>query len=137
MADGFQAARLIPVGGINSSIEAETRATSALLAVVSVVRDLSLAMFSRHGASSARQANVETFIETTFKLRDATVVRPDGLVQISYGASTWRALIEVKTGDNPLQADQLNGYVSLAKEQGIDAVVSISNEIGVGGEHPC
>jgi hypothetical protein len=137
MADGFQVARLIPVSGINNATEAEMRATSALLAVVSVVRDLSLAMFSPQGASSARKANVETFIETRFKLRDGTVVRPDGLVQISYGTSTWRALVEVKTGTNPLQADQLLGYLNVAREQGIDAVVSVSNEIAVGTEHPC
>jgi hypothetical protein len=135
--DGFQVARLIPVSGIGNAVEAEMRATSALLAVVSVVRDLSLAMFSPQGASAARKATVETFIETKFKLRDGTVVRPDGLVQISYGASTWRALMEVKTGDNPLQADQLLSYLNVAREQGIDAVVSVSNEIAVGTEHPC
>jgi len=27
--------------------------------------------------------------------------------------------------------------VSVARDQGIDAVVTISNEIGVGSEHPC
>lgn len=137
MADGFQLARLIPVSGISNATEAEMRATSALLAVVSIVRDLSVAMFSPLGASAARKAQVETFIETKFKLRDGTVVRPDGLVQITYGSSTWRALVEVKTGDNPLQADQLLNYLNVAREQGIDAVVSISNEIGVGTEHPC
>lgn len=137
MADGFQVARLIPVSGINNATEAEMRATSALLAVVSVVRDLSLALFGPLGASAAKKAQVETFIETKFKLRDGTVVRPDGLVQITYGSSTWRALVEVKTGDNPLQAEQLLNYLNLAREQGIEAVVSISNEIGVGTEHPC
>jgi hypothetical protein len=38
MADGFQVARLIPVSGINNATEAEMRATSALLAVVSPSR---------------------------------------------------------------------------------------------------
>jgi hypothetical protein len=137
MADGFQVARLIPISGINNATEAEMRATSALLAVAGIVRDLSLAMFSPLGASSARRAQVETFIETRFKLRDGTVVRPDGIVQITYGSSTWRSLIEVKTGDNPLQADQLLNYLNVAREHGIDAVMSISNEIGVGTEHPC
>jgi len=40
--EGFQVARLIPVSGIGNAVEAEMRATSALLAVVSVVRALKL-----------------------------------------------------------------------------------------------
>ncbi|MGH9210315.1 MAG: hypothetical protein ACRD2C_06480 [Acidimicrobiales bacterium] len=137
MADGFQVARLIPVSGINNTTEAEMRATSALLSVLMIVRDLSAAMFSPLGASTARKASVEAFIETRFKLNDGTVIRPDGVVQVAYGASTWKTLVEVKTGDNLLQADQLNNYLTLAREQGFDAVVTISNEIGVGAEHPC
>jgi hypothetical protein len=137
MADGFQAARLIPVSGISNATEAEMRATSALLSVLTVVRDLSVAMFSPLGASTARRASVEAFIETKHRLADGGIVRPDGLVQVTYGSSVWRALIEVKTGDNVLQADQLNSYVTLAREQGFDAVVTISNEIGVGADHPC
>lgn len=136
-ANGFQVARLIPVSGIGNSTEAEMRATSGLLSVLTIVRDLSVAMLSPLGASTARKAAVEAFIETKFKLRDGTAVRPDGLVQVTYGASVWKALIEVKTGDNLLQADQLNSYVNLAREQDMDAVVTISNEIGVGTEHPC
>jgi hypothetical protein len=137
MADGFQVARLIPVSGIANSNEAETRATSALLSVLTIVRDLSVAMVSPLGASTARKAAVEAFIETKFKLGDGTVVRPDGLLQITYGSSAWRALVEVKTGNSLLQADQINSYLAVAKEQGIDAVLTISNEIGVGAEHPC
>ena len=137
MADGFQVARLIPVSGIANTTEAEVRATSALLAVLTIVRDLSLALLTPIGASAARKATVEAFIETTFKLGDGTVVRPDGLVQVRYGASSWKALVEVKTGHNTLDADQLNSYVSVARDQDIDAVVTISNEIGVGSEHPC
>jgi hypothetical protein len=137
MADGFQLARLIPVSGISNNTEAEMRATSALLSVLTIVRDFSVAMLSPLGASTARKASVEAFIETKFKLDDGAVVRPDGVIQISYGASVWKALVEVKTGDNLLEADQLNAYLTLAREQGIDAVLTISNEIGVGAQHPC
>ena len=56
-------ARLIPVSGIGSEKEAETRAASAVLAVLSVVRDLSVALFAPMGASKAGKATVETYIE--------------------------------------------------------------------------
>lgn len=137
MSDGFQVARLIPVSGISNNIEAEMRAASALLSVISIVRDLSSSLLTPLGASSARRAQVEAFIETKFKLEDGTVIRPDGLLQVTYGASTWKALVEVKTGENCLEPEQLNQYLLLAREQEIDAVVSISNEIAVGGQHPC
>lgn len=137
MADGFQVARLIPTSGISNQAEAETRATSALLAVLSIVRDLSSSLLGPLGASTARKATVNTFIETKFKLADGTLVRPDGLIQVTYGSNTWKAFVEVKTGDNPLEAAQINNYLQLAREQGIDAVLTISNEIAAGSQHPC
>jgi hypothetical protein len=126
----WQRARLIPVSGIGSEQEAETRATSALLAVIEAVRDLSTGMSAPLGASKAQKAEVRCYTEVPFKLgAGKNASRPDGLVQITYGKSTWTALIEVKTGTATLDADQLNGYWDIAREQNFDAVVTISNEI--------
>lgn len=129
-------ARLIPVTGIGSQKEAETRAASAVLAVLSVVRDLSIAIFSPLGASKAAKATVETFTEPQFE-QDGRKIRPDGIVRISYGKNSWTALVEVKTGDSKLEAGQINAYWDLAREQGFDAVITISNEIAPAlGIHP-
>lgn len=126
----WQRARLIPVSGIGSEQEAETRATSALLAVVEAVRDLSSGLCSPLGASKAQRAEVRCYTEVPFRVgAGKTASRPDGLVQIAYGKSTWTALIEVKTGTATLDADQLNSYWDIAREQNFDAIVSISNEI--------
>ena len=77
----WQRARLIPVSGIGSEQEAETRATSAMLAVVEAVRDLSTAMFAPLGASKAQRAEVRCFTEVPFKLGTGkNASRPDGLV---------------------------------------------------------
>lgn len=134
----WQRARLIPVSGIGSEQEAEVRATSALLAVVEAVRDLSIGMFSPFGASKAVKADVRCFTEVPFKLGpEKTASRPDGLVQIIYGESSWTALIEVKTGSATLNADQINAYWDVAREQGFDTVITISNEIAPSkGLHP-
>ena len=129
-------ARLIPVSGISSEKEAETRAASAVLAVLSVVRDLSLALFAPMGASKAQKALVETFTEPPFVL-NGKKVRPDGVIRITYGKAEWTALVEIKTGDCKLEADQLNMYWDIAREHGFDAVVTISNEIAASpGSHP-
>jgi hypothetical protein len=134
----WQRARLIPVSGISSEQEAETRAASALLAVIEAVRDLSLAMFSPVGAPRALRAEVRCYTEVPLKLvAGKRSSRPDGLVQISFGRSTWTALIEVKTGGGQLTAEQVNEYWEIAREQGFDAVVTISNEIAASaGVHP-
>lgn len=124
----MQRARLIPTSGIGSEKEAEQRATSALLAVLTVVRDLSVDLFGSLGASRAQRATVEAFTEVSFTSAGKTV-RPDGLVRISFGKNTWSALVEVKTGEARLAADQLNAYWDVARSGGIDHIVTISNEI--------
>jgi hypothetical protein len=134
----WQRARLIPVSGINSEKEAEVRATSALLAVIEAVRDLSTAMFAPLGASKAQRAEVASFIEVPFKLgAGQSAQRPDGLVRVGYGKSSWSALIEVKTGTATLTPEQVNAYWDIARENDIDAVVTISNEIAASKDaHP-
>lgn len=129
-------ARLIPVTGIGSQKEAETRAASAVLAVLSIVRGLSVELFSAMGATRATKATVETYTEPQFAMGEKKL-RPDGIVRISFGQATWQALIEVKTGSSPLDADQVNAYWDLARSAGFDAVVTISNEIAPGPDtHP-
>jgi hypothetical protein len=77
----WQHARLIPVAGIKGDHEAEQRATSAFLAVLSVVRDLSHELLTPLGASSAGKAVVETYTEVTLGSNDKSV-RPDGLIRV-------------------------------------------------------
>lgn len=124
----MQRARLIPVSGIGSVQEAEQRATSALLAVLTVVPDLSDELLGPLGASRAAKATVDAYSEVIMSL-DGRNIRPDGLIRVTYGKSSWSTLVEVKTGDNTLEADQINAYWDLARGHGIDHILTISNEI--------
>ena len=134
----WQRARIIPVSGIANETEAEQRATSALLAVLGIVRPFSRTLLTPFGASRAEKALVETFIETTFKDSAGKAVRPDGLIRVSYGSKEpFVALVEVKTGSALLKADQINAYWDVARREGFDAVITISNEIAPSpGVHP-
>ncbi|MEX2586746.1 MAG: stress response protein [Actinomycetota bacterium] len=135
-ATEMRRARLFPVSGIGSDLEAETRATSALLAVLTVVRDLSTELFSPLGASRAGAASVEAFTEIIAEC-NGRKMRPDGLIRIAYRKSLWQAYVEVKTGDNRLGADQINDYWDLARAKKVDYVITISNEIAPQpGAHP-
>lgn len=126
-------ARLIPTSGISGADEQERRATSALLAVMSVVKEFGKTLLAPVGAPAGV---VETFIEVPFVLGDRRLY-PDGLVRVTRGSRTWTALIEVKTGRNELQTEQLEAYLEIAKEQGYDSLITISNEIpAVAGQHP-
>lgn len=126
-------ARLIPTSGINGADEQERRATSALLAVLGAVREFNRALLRPLGAPAGV---VECFIEVPFMLGDKKVF-PDGLIRVSRGGRSWTALVEVKTGSNCLAVEQLENYLDVAREQGFDAVLTISNEIpAVAGQHP-
>lgn len=131
--ESWHQARLIPTSGINGAEEQERRATSALLAVMTAVREFGRALTGPLGAPAG---TVETFIEVPFTLGDSKVI-PDGLIRVRRGQRTWTALVEVKTGSHELGAAQLESYLDVAKEHGFDALLTISNEIpAVAGQHP-
>ena len=126
-------ARLIPTSGINGAEEQERRATSALLAVLTAVREFGRSLLKPLGAPAG---TIQTYIEVPFALGEKRLY-PDGLIRVTRGSKTWTALVEVKTGSNALAAEQLENYLDIAREQGFDAVLTISNEIpAIAGQHP-
>lgn len=126
-------ARLIPTSGINGAEEQERRATSAVLAVMAAVREFGRALTQPLGWPVGR---VDTYIEVPFLLGE-TRCYPDGLIRVTRGKRSWTALVEVKTGTNALEVQQLENYLDIAREHGFDALVTISNEIpAMAGQHP-
>lgn len=131
--ENWHQARLIPTSGISGADEQERRATSALLAVMSSVKEFGRAITKDCGAITGR---LDAYIEVPFDLAGKRVF-PDGLVRVTRCTRTWTALVEVKTGTNELKAEQLEDYLDVAREQGFDALLSISNEIPpIAGQHP-
>ncbi|MCM0638574.1 hypothetical protein [Cellulomonas wangsupingiae] len=131
--ESWHEARLIPTSGINGADEQERRATSALLAVMTAVKEYGRSLTHRLGAPAG---SVHSFIEVPFQLGEQTVI-PDGLIQVTRGSRSWTALVEVKTGQNELAAGQLENYLDVARENGFDALLTISNEIPpIAGQHP-
>ena len=129
----WRQARLIPTSGINGAQEQERRATSALLAVMGSVKEYGRSLTKGLGAHAG---DIETFIEVEFDL-DGKKVIPDGLIRVTRGSRVWTALVEVKTGRNDLQAEQLANYLEVARRNGLQALLTISNETPVAaGVHP-
>lgn len=129
----WNVARLIPTSGISGPEEQERRATSALLSVMSAVKEYGRTLTGPLGAPAGQ---VETFIEVPFDLNGKRVY-PDGLIRVRRASKIWTALVEVKTGQNALSAEQLENYLDVAREHGYDALITISNEMPPSpGMHP-
>lgn len=132
--DEWQPARLIPTSGITGPEEAERRATSALLAVMSAVKEFGAAMTRLLDAPSG---TLSTFIEVSFSLSDGRRVVPDGALNVTRGQTSWTCLVEVKTGNGQLTTEQVESYLDAAKEHNCDAVLTISNDMApAAGVHP-
>jgi hypothetical protein len=80
---------------------------------------------------------VDTYVEVPFKSANKPC-RPDGLIRVQHGSKPpWVALVEVKTGDANLSAEQINEYWEIAREHGFDAVITVSNDLAPAeGVHP-
>ena len=120
-------ARLIPTAGIRGQDEQERRATSSLLAVMGAVPEFGHALLKELGAP--KSTVIETFAEVRFKDADGKTVIPDGAIVCRRGQKEWTCLVEVKTAGAPLKPEQVNSYLGVARENGFDGVLTISNQI--------
>jgi len=102
----------------------ERRATYALLAVMNAVKEFGRTLTRSMGAHAG---DIETFIEVEFDLDGKKVIR-DGLIRVSRSNRVWTSLVEVKTGRNDLQTEQLENHLEVARRHGIQALLTISNQ---------
>ncbi|QTV80717.1 hypothetical protein KAE78_13065 [Microbacterium sp. NIBRBAC000506063] len=101
--------------------------------MLSIVPDFARSLLQSVKAPSGR---VSTFIEVPFVLNKHEA-RPDGVIRVERGSRKWTALVEVKTGRNELSAEQIERYLDIAREQGFDSVITISNQVQtMPGNHP-
>ncbi|HYG97257.1 MAG TPA: hypothetical protein VD741_09145 [Solirubrobacterales bacterium] len=124
-------ARLIPVAGIRGQDEQEIRAASSLLAVMGAVDEFGRILLKEIGAPAGR---ISTFTEVPLKNAEGKTLRPDGAITVERGKTSWKCLVEVKTGNVPLGSEQVSSYLDLAREHGFQAVLTISNQISSGSE---
>ena len=128
----WQPARLFSITGVGNTAEQERRATSTLLSTMMAVREFGRALVARFGGPAGV---IETYLEVPFTLDDRTSI-PDGVIRVARGGRIWTALLEVKTGTSPLRNEQVERYLDLARQQGYDAVITLSNDLTpVGGAH--
>ncbi len=121
-----EVARLFPVLSTTSK---EGRTTSIVLACLAKIEEFGANLLGNIGQRVGKRAQIETYTEVVFEKQSKEIKdRPDGLIILKIGSREWRALVEAKVGNNDLDADQIERYRSLAKENKIDCVITISNQ---------
>jgi len=116
-------ARLVPVAS-----QIELKNTSVTCAVLMAVEEFSEILLAPFGAPMGKRSKVTVWLEPVFKAKEPSKDRPDALIVVNNGRREWRALIEAKAKNNDLELGQIERYLDLAKQQRIDAVITISNQ---------
>ncbi|RKQ95591.1 hypothetical protein [Maricaulis maris] len=134
--DGFDAkgerARLFPVLADSSK---EGRTLSIVLATLAQVPEFAASVLNAINRRHGTRTKVECFTEVTFAKRGGEKLRPDGLIVVSTGRTKWSAFVEAKIGNAALRQDQIEAYLRLAKDVGVDAVITMTNDFAPLPEH--
>ena len=121
-----ETARLFPVLSTTSK---EGRTTSIVLACMVQIEEFGAALLKSIGQRRGKRARVQAFTEVVFKKQaNGSKDRPDGLIVLTVGSREWRALVEAKVGNSELKTEQVERYRTIAKENGIDCVITVSNQ---------
>lgn len=131
---GGEQARLVPVLADTSK---EGRAASVALACLAAVPEFGRSMLSTVGQRVGSRAQMACFTEVVLSNGEGRRDRPDGLIVVTTGKRRWSALVEAKIGNSSLDDEQVARYVALAKANGVDALITISNQFSaVPTHHP-
>ncbi|WP_169730790.1 hypothetical protein [Leisingera aquimarina] len=125
-------ARLFPV---LAETNRERRVTSIFLAVLTQVPPLATEILASLGQRVGTRTRISTFTEVVLKEKTDQDCRPDGLIVLESGSRRWTALVETKIAKNDLSDDQVVRYVELARANGVDAVITISNQFVSRADH--
>ncbi|WP_337288933.1 hypothetical protein [Candidatus Methylomirabilis sp.] len=122
--------RLFPSVHVSSEREAELRATASLLATMRAVSEFGRTIVKLAGGPAGRLC---CFTEVPFQLGKGTgqapeYLRPDGVLTVERGKTRWDALVEVKVGTANLEQDQVDRYHRLAKQERLQALITVSNQ---------
>lgn len=127
-------ARLFPVLADTSK---EGRTLSILLACLESVDGFGKSILADLGVKAGSRSKIEAWTEVVLKKGGEKASRPDGLLILKTGSKSWTALVEAKVGNAELTAEQLDSYLEIAKLNGVDALITISNQFApLPSQHP-
>ena len=124
-------ARLIPT---IADARKEERLVSVLLATLAMVPPFAKQLLGQCGVRVGKMSKLLSYTEVKFLSLDENdntrnEDRPDGLLILSTGKSQWKALVEAKIDNVEIDREQVIKYARIAREYGIDAVITLSNQL--------
>jgi len=130
----LKTARLIPSF---ADSEREQRATSILLACFRIVPDFANEVLREVGAPISKRSQISSYTEVVFKNDNKTnkASRIDGLIVIKSGSKIWSAIVESKIGSEGLTKQQIEEYLDIAKLNGVNTLITISNQYATTPTH--
>ena len=109
----------------------EKRAVSILLACMEQVPKLTETLLRGQGAPLGKRSKIQAWTEVG-SIGGKGAVRPDGKIMIQTPRSQqWTALVEAKIGKGRLDAEQIEAYLGSGRTEGVDALITISNDFAV------
>jgi len=111
------------------SSQIEQRLLSTTLSSLVTAQPLAEKIFSKLGLRIGTRAEIFTYTEVHLLKGDKLSKRPDGFIIVNTGRKTWTALVEAKANDAQIDNKQIENYISLARANNIDAVITISNQL--------
>ncbi|OIO68126.1 MAG: hypothetical protein COW19_01970 [Zetaproteobacteria bacterium CG12_big_fil_rev_8_21_14_0_65_55_1124] len=119
-------ARLIPVGKESNK---ERNVASVFLSAISAVDEFGKELLKEIGAPINSRSKIHCYTEVVFKEKiQTTKDRPDGLIVVEYGKTFWMALVEAKIGNAPLNKEQIETYLDIARTFKVNALITVSNQ---------
>ena len=95
-----------------------------------MVRPLAEQLLVRCGVRVGKTSDLHSYTEVEFVAADGSRKdRPDGILILLARKSRWTALIEAKIGNNEIGEEQVQRYAEIAREYGVDAVITLSNQL--------
>ena len=80
--------------------------------------------------SMRKTSTLRAYTEVTFPVSGRkSNVRPDGILVLSTRKRRWTALVEAKANNNVIDQEQIERYGQIARTYGIDAVITLSNQL--------
>ncbi len=123
-----QPARLIPT--LRES-QKEQKLVSILLAVLGSVRPFAADFLRFCKVNVGKTSDFDCYTEVAFPTTSDSnrTERPDGLLCRTHRKARWSALIEAKVGNTEIDEEQVLGYGKIASAHGINAVITLSNQL--------
>lgn len=125
-------ARLFPVV---SDTSREKRLTSVLLAAMKAIPALAEELLKGISPPFRKTTNTSCFTEVVFRKGETGRDRPDGLIIVENRSTRWTAIVEAKVGKSDLDPVQVEKYLHLARQNSVDAVITISNQFVSRSDH--